>query len=121
MAYELRPATKTPRGMILLFEQNHPSRLTCVSLCAQALTQPSPRERGLKTSLGLMRLGALQKQCASSKVAIAGDATRRPSWHWQAVSLSTSDGSYNRLTLVPAPTRRRKLYSLEIIRQRLCW
>ena len=34
--------------------------------------------------------------------------------------MSTSDGSFNRLTLGPAPTRRRKLYSPEIIRQRLC-
>src|SRR5215510_1782363 len=55
-----------------------------------------------------------KNKCASSKVAIAGDATRRPSWHWQAVSMSTSDGSFNRLTLGPAPTRRRKLYSPEI-------
>jgi hypothetical protein len=34
--------------------------------------------------------------------------------------MSMSDGSCNRLTLGSAPTRRRKLYSHEIIRQRLC-
>jgi hypothetical protein len=40
-----------------------------------------------------------EKQCASSKVAITGDVNRRPSWHWQAVAMLMSDGSYNRLTL----------------------
>jgi hypothetical protein len=46
-----------------------------------------------------------ENKCASSEVAIAGDALRRPSWHRQAVSMSTSDGSFNRLTLGSAPTR----------------
>src|SRR5262252_835881 len=49
---------------------------------------------------------ALKNKCASSEVAIAGDALRRLSWHWQAVSMSMSDGSFNRLTLGSAPTRR---------------
>src|SRR5215831_4201211 len=50
-------------------------------------------------------IAAAKNKCASSEVAIAGDALRRPSWHWQAVSMSTSDGSCNRLTLGSAPTR----------------
>src|SRR5215831_14594469 len=50
-------------------------------------------------------IAARKNKCASSEVAIAGDALRRPSWHWQAVSMSTSDGSCNRLTLGSAPTR----------------
>ena len=43
------------------------------------------------------------KTCASSKVAITGGAIRRPSWHWQVLSIQMSNDSYNRLTLGSAP------------------
>jgi hypothetical protein len=51
----------------------------------------------------------------------AGDAVRRPSWHGQAVSMSTSDGSFNRLTLGSAPTRPENYTLAEISVNEIIW